>query len=148
MKCMKIFIMKLNFWNVNYIIIEDMYGFPHTSTIFWVIVMHALTINQIFIHVHVQYFTIDWQYLCMHINFSYWVRHACTCSVSDLFTNANYFCPWLQARDSLKDSVAKGMDRGGGSVMDRLSPQPARSPVRSPVPASSPMAVTNLIANR
>ena len=57
-------------------------------------------------------------------------------------------CGMLQARDSLKDSVAKGMDRGGGSVMDRLSPQPARSPVRSPVPASSPMAVTNLIANR
>lgn len=69
-------------------------------------------------------------------------------SVSDLLINANYFLLWLQARDGLKDSDAKGMDRGGGSVMDRLSPQPARSPVRSPVPASSPMAVTNLIANR
>ena len=52
----------------------------------------------------------------------------------------------MQAREALKDSVGKGMDRG--SIMDRLSPQPARSPVRSPIPASSPMAVTNLISNR
>ena len=66
----------------------------------------------------------------------------------NLLINVNHFLLWLQAQDGLKDSVAKGMDRGGYSVMDRLSPQPARSPVRSPVPASSPMAVTNLIANR
>ena len=60
--------------------------------------------------------------------------------------NVNYGILLLQAQDALKDSVAKGADRG--SIMERLSPQPARSPVRSPVPAGSPMAVTNLIANR